>query len=170
MCTVTVALQDELADDVKHLSFGSLSGMYVELASWTFWSKSAADMYVESKSTPADPLTFREAAFSGRTHALTHSRTRSHTYARARTHTHTHTPHTRYLAKWTEVADDDRAAEAFTGIFPKKGPGGEVTYLVLNVGTCQQFVDLYGEGNAYHLIEESKGVKFADQKASRLPR
>ena len=72
----------------------------------------------------------------------------------------------RYLAKWAEVADDDRAAEAFTGIFPKgpAGPGGEVTYLVLNVGTCQQFVDLYGEGNAYHLIEESRGVKFADQK------
>ena len=52
MCTVTVALQDELADDVKHLSFGSLSGMYVELASWTFWSKSAADTYVESKAHP----------------------------------------------------------------------------------------------------------------------
>ena len=68
------------------------------------------------------------------------------------------------------MADDDRAAEAFTGIFPKShpSPNREVTYLVLNIGTCQQFVDLYGEGNSYHLIEESKGIKFADRKVRLL--
>jgi hypothetical protein len=59
---------DEHAESVVSKSFGSLSGMYVEVATWTFWNQQSADTY---------------------------------------------------LAKWTDVLEDDRAAEAYTGVFKK---------------------------------------------------
>lgn len=61
-------VSDEHADRVKAKSYGSLSGMYVEISTWTFWNERSAETY---------------------------------------------------LAKWTEVLDDDRAAEAYTGLFKK---------------------------------------------------
>ena len=74
---------------VKSNMNGSLSGMYVEVAKWTFWNKASAKVY---------------------------------------------------MAKWKEVIQDDRAAEAYCGFFeePSTEPGAEVRVCrgLFNVSRC----------------------------------